>query len=142
MRIRDVMTSEVKTIDPGASPEAARELMDRARIHHLVVAKGKTVLGVISSRDVQTDGAGAMVGDVMNGKCVTAAPDLPLKKAANLLRGRSIGCLPVVEDGRLVGIVTLADLLELVGRGVNPSLGGRLDRAPHKKVSRLARAVS
>jgi len=42
---------------------------------------------------------------------------MTLRQAANLLRGRTIGCLPVVEGGELVGILTTTDLLELIGRG-------------------------
>jgi acetoin utilization protein AcuB len=42
---------------------------------------------------------------------------MTVRQAANLLRGRTIGCLPVVEDGAILGIVTTIDLLELIGRG-------------------------
>jgi CBS domain-containing protein len=41
---------------------------------------------------------------------------MTIRQAANLLRGRTIGCLPVLEDGKLVGILTTTDLLELIGR--------------------------
>jgi acetoin utilization protein AcuB len=52
----------------------------------------------------------------MTAPVATAAPDTTVREAANLLRGRHIGCLPIVEDGRLVGIVTVADLLDLLAR--------------------------
>jgi acetoin utilization protein AcuB len=54
----------------------------------------------------------------MSAPAVSATSDMTVRKAANLLRGRSIGCLPVMEDGDLVGIVTTTDLLERIGRGV------------------------
>jgi acetoin utilization protein AcuB len=53
----------------------------------------------------------------MTSPVVTARPETTLRQAANLLRGRTIGCLPVLEEGRLLGIVTTTDLLELIGRG-------------------------
>ena len=53
----------------------------------------------------------------MTAPAVSATSDMTVRKAANLLRGRSIGCLPVMEDGDLVGIVTTTDLLERIGRG-------------------------
>jgi CBS domain-containing protein len=57
------------------------------------------------------------VRDVMTAPPVTAAPEATLRQAANLMRGRTIGSLLVVENGRLVGVVTTTDLLNLLGRG-------------------------
>ena len=45
------------------------------------------------------------------GPAVSAAPEMTIRKAANLLRGRSIGCLPVMDEGRLVGIITFQNLM-------------------------------
>jgi acetoin utilization protein AcuB len=53
----------------------------------------------------------------MSAPVISAAARMTVRKAANLLRGRTIGCLPVVEEGKLVGIVTISDLLERIGRG-------------------------
>jgi CBS domain-containing protein len=53
----------------------------------------------------------------MTAPAVTASPRMSIRQAATRLRGRSIGCLPVVEGGKLVGIVTTTDLLERIGRG-------------------------
>lgn len=78
------------------------------------------MVGVVSDRDLQALGSYRQVQsveDAMTAPAVTARPDMTLRQAANLLRGRTIGCLPVVEDGELVGILTTTDLLELVGRG-------------------------
>jgi CBS domain-containing protein len=54
----------------------------------------------------------------MSHRVVTAAPTTTIREAANLLRGHTVGCLPVLDRGRPVGIVTITDLLELIGRGV------------------------
>ncbi len=62
------------------------------------------------------------VGDLMTVPAVSVAPDLTVRKLANLLRGRTIGCLPVIDGKRLVGIVTISDLLDLLGRGIDRQL--------------------
>ena len=123
MRLAEFMTSDVETIHPQASAEEAWGRMQARKIHHLVVASGAGIVGVVSAADLGgTAGSNFRVGrdveDVMTSSVLTAAPDTTVREAANLLRGRSIGCLPVVEHGRLVGIVTIADLLRLLGKGV------------------------
>jgi len=120
MRLRDIMKTQVETISPNESVQGAANRMRSARIRHLVVQDEKKVVGVISDRDVANLGSFRQiqtVEEVMSASVVTATPDTTLRQAANLLRGRAIGCLPVVERGKLAGIVTITDLLELVGRG-------------------------
>lgn len=117
MRIADVMSTHVFRITPDRSTEEAYAEMSARGVHHLVVVDGRDVVGVLSLRDLADRGAQA-VRDAMAPRVVTAAPDTTIRDAANLLRGHAIGCLPVVADGELVGIVTTADLLELIGRGV------------------------
>jgi acetoin utilization protein AcuB len=97
--------------------------MRRQRIRHLVVADGGEAVGILSDRDLENLGSMGNVeaaGDRMSGPIVTASPETTVQSAAHLLRGRAIGCLPVVEDDQVVGIVTTTDLLELVERGADP----------------------
>jgi acetoin utilization protein AcuB len=120
MRVAELMKPRVETVSVGESAELARQRMRQKRIRHLVVTSGRDVVGVVSDRDLEEAGSlrrVQTVGEVMTSPVVTARPETTLRQAANLLRGRAIGCLPVLEDGRLVGIVTTTDLLELVGRG-------------------------
>lgn len=141
MRIRDVMTRRVETVSAVESVEAALSRMRQKRIRHLVVTRGKEVVGVVSTRDLKSLGSprrAQAVEDIMVSPAVTAAPEMTLRKAANLLRGRTIGCLPVMQDHELVGIVTTTDLLELVGRGVErPTTKGKRwvmkGRGPRRK---------
>lgn len=125
MRIQDVMSEGVRTVEPGATAGSARSQMEARRSHHLVVVEGAKVVGVLSQRDLGGRNAAALlrdkrVGDLMTPDPVTVAPTDTVRRAANLLRGRSIGCLPVVDGrDRLVGIVTISDLLDLIGRGVS-----------------------
>lgn len=116
MRMNEIMSAPVACIDASASGSEARNEMRVQNTHHLVVKDGRDIVGVISSRDL-TGTKDQPVAELMSAEVVTADPTTTVKKAANLLRGRTIGCLPIVDKGRLVGIVTITDLLELLGRG-------------------------
>lgn len=121
IRLRDVMKTRVESISPRESAEAAWARMRTQRIRHLVVLDAGRVVGVISDRDLAGPGSLRQVetvGDVMTTQVVSGHPEMTLRQAANQLRGRSIGCLPVMENEKLVGILTTTDLLELIGRGV------------------------
>ena len=119
MRVQDVMKTRIESIDAAKPLSAAAEQMRRRRIRHLVVTRENRVAGVLSTGDVTSPSArdSRLVGDLMASPAISASPEMTLRKAANLLRGRSIGCLPVMDEGRLVGIVTTSDLLERIGRG-------------------------
>lgn len=121
MRLQEIMKSKVVTLPAEASEDEAFELMRRGRIHHIVVVRGGNVVGVVSDRDLDVSTTRfrikRTVGDVMAPSLVVANGRTTVREAANLMRGRTIGCLPVVEDGRLAGIVTVSDLLTLIGKG-------------------------
>ena len=145
MRVSDVMTADVKTVRPQTSATQAFELMRQHAIHHLVVMDGSAVCGVFSDRDAGgrrrvSALANLSVADLMTAPVVVVPPRETVRKAANLMRGRTVGCLPVIEDGRLRGIVTVSDLLELVGGGVGrPAVPDRRHlhyRRPHRKQHR------
>jgi CBS domain-containing protein len=139
MRIQDVMTTNVKTIVPTASAADAWETMRSQGIHHLVVKRGPDIVGVLSDRDVGGRAgvsvrAGRTVADLMNAPVATIDRGATIRRAANVMRGRSIGCLPVTYQGRLAGIVTLSDLLTVLGGGVDrPRLPER--NHPHYRVA-------
>ena len=121
IRLRDVMKTNVESVSPRESAAAAWNRMRTRRIRHLVVLDAGRVVGVISDRDLAGPGSLRQVesvGDVMTTQVVSGHPEMTLRQAANQLRGRSIGCLPVMEDDKLVGILTTTDLLEQIGRGV------------------------
>lgn len=123
MRIGDIMTTKVETIAPTELAETARDRMHADNIRHLVVVDGKNVVGVISDRDLggtqadETKLAQQTVADLMHKHPITTTPHATIRDAANLLRGYVIGCAPVLDGDRLVGIVTTTDVLDLVGRG-------------------------
>ena len=119
MRVQDIMTRKVETITPAEAVGAAVERMRQKRIRHLVVMRNGEVAGIVSDGDIRALPPGEVrsVEEVMTTPAVSATSDMTIRKAANLLRGRSIGCLPVMDGEDLVGIVTTTDLLERIGRG-------------------------
>jgi CBS domain-containing protein len=143
MRVQDVMTGGVKTIAPAAAAEDAWNLMRVHRIHHLVVTESRQVVGLLSDRDAGGKRGASLranhtVADLMTAPVVTVDRATTVRQAANLMRGRSIGCLVVVDGSRAVGIVTVSDLLELVGRGSArgveaPRRPALSHRVPHRK---------
>ena len=143
MRVQDFMTDAVRTVSPTMAAEDAWQLMQQAGIHHLVVLDGARLVGLVSDRDLGGARGGSLrkgkrVADVMTTDVVTVLPETPVRKVANVMRGRTIGCVVVAVGDRVRGIVTVADLLELLGRGaerpaptaVRPTLNHRV---PHTK---------
>jgi acetoin utilization protein AcuB len=140
----DVMTKGVETVAPTSEADEALALMRLKRVHHLVVRDGSRLVGVLSDRDLGSRNGAAMrrgrtVADLMSRHVVTVDATAPVRKAANLMRGRSIGSLVVTNgDGLAVGMITVADLLELLGRGLehpasNTARTALRHRAPHRK---------
>jgi acetoin utilization protein AcuB len=149
MRVSELMTKRVHSVPPDLPAADAWELMIRKRIRHLVVMNGAEIVGVVSDRDLggrsgQTIRTQHTVADLMTKKVVSVEPAETIRAAANLMRGRTIGCLPVVDKGRLVGIVTTADLLALLGRGIDrPATAARAGthyRVAHRKQHQAPRS--
>ena len=127
MRLAEIMKHEVITVGPEDTIEHARTLLSRHRIRHLPVLDGHSVIGVVSDRDLQLASLAEMEEDderfasqpierVMTAPAVTLGPNDTVREAANIMRGRKLDCIPVVEKHRIVGIVTSSDLLELLSR--------------------------
>lgn len=117
MRIQDVMSKKVVSVPEETAVAVARERLRGEEIDHLVVVDGKRVVGVVAGKDVLGAGDNRPLSDVMSRNVVTIEPDATLRRAAGVMRGRAVGCLPVVSDGRLVGIVTTSDLLTALAKG-------------------------
>jgi acetoin utilization protein AcuB len=148
VRVQDIMSQAVQTVTPATEAEDAWTLMRTRGIRHLVVTEGRRIIGVVSDRDLGGRRGASLrtnqtVRDLMTESVVTVPPTTPVRKAANLMRGRSIGCLVVSVAGRAVGIITVADLLELIGRGTERPVAATTrwtlkHRAPHRRRARAA----
>ena len=123
LRLSDVMLTNVVTIEPSESAQKAWHLMCQCNVHHLVVTRGSAIVGMLSARDLGGPRGSALrldrtVGQLMFANVATATPRTTVRQAAHLMRGRSIGCLPVATDKTLVGILTTSNLLELIAPGL------------------------
>ncbi len=149
MRVKDVMRKEVRTIKPTEPTSMARELFRRYDINHLVVVDQKDVVGIVADRDLMDVSSDTAVRQAMAHPVVTIAPDETVRKAAALMAGHVIGSLPVVDDGRLVGIVTTFDLVALLAKGATrpgptgerPVLAKRGDRKKPVRVGLDVRRI-
>ena len=122
MRVAEIMSPHVRTIGPADSAGVAWERMRLHRIHHLVVARDGRIQGIVTDRDLGGSHGyevreGRSVRDLMTPSVVTISSNSTVREAANLMRGHHAGSLPVVDNGALVGIVTVWDFLDLIGRG-------------------------
>jgi acetoin utilization protein AcuB len=124
LTVRDVMVTNPVTVRPHETARHAYQLMRDHRFRHLPVVEDGQLVGILSDRDLRPvllspTLARARVGELMSEDLTTVAPEALVEEAASLLVVKKIGCLPVVADGRLVGIVTETDLLgvlvELLG---------------------------
>ena len=118
LHVRDVMTSDVFTVRPDESIAALHDLMRRKRIRHVpVVDNDGAVVGVVSERDVLQQAllpGHDTVRDIMSWKVETIDADEDLPTAARIMLASKYGCLPVVKDGVLAGMLTVADFMKAV----------------------------
>ncbi len=149
MRAGDVMTRNLMTVSPGTAAEEAWLLMRQNRIHHLLVTSRSKLVGIVSDRDAGGPNGASVrenrtVNDLMTPHVVTTDAATPVRRVANLMRGRSIGCVVVTDGANPVGIITVADLLELLGRDTKrprtDERTGLHHRVPHRK-QRVASGV-
>ncbi len=122
--VKDSMTREVATLPPQATAGEALALSVERRIRHMPVVEGGRLVGIVSDRDLRSaipalgdparsEALGRVrVREIMTREVATARPGDPVEEAANAMREKKIGCLPVVEEGALVGIVTSSDVME------------------------------
>lgn len=138
------MNPRVVTIRADDTASAAWTRMRRRGIRHLVVLDMGEISGVISERDLGgRNGArlrrGRKVHQLMTPSVVSATPDTSLEEAADMMRQQLIGCLPVMADGDLVGIVTATDVfdtLALASTEVDATPPTHAPTAPRSRVER------
>ncbi|MET8764594.1 CBS domain-containing protein [Lentzea sp. NPDC004782] len=136
MRTRDVMTTEVVVVGPDTGArDAARLLADRGFTALPVVDTAGTFVGVVSEAELLRDrlpqdprrlvhgeppvprhAPGDVVAQVMTKPAVTVTPNTDLAEVADLMLEHGVRSIPVVHEGRLVGIVTRRDLLRSISR--------------------------
>jgi acetoin utilization protein AcuB len=127
VRVREIMTAKPITVDPEMPMLQARQRMAEERIRHLVVVEDARVVGIVTDRDIRLNLPSPAtslsvwelnyllpqltVGGVMSKTVIVVEPDRPVAEAARIMIDHKIGALPVVVEGRLVGIVTESDFV-------------------------------
>jgi acetoin utilization protein AcuB len=125
LKVRELMKTPAVSVHPKTTLNEARDTMRRASVHHLPVVDGSgTLVSMLSERDVeralgllavvQGNRATLDVGDICTNEVLRVGPDLPAHEAATMLIESHADGLPVVDgSGRLIGILTATDLVEV-----------------------------
>jgi CBS domain-containing protein len=115
--VREAMTENPRSIGASASVVEAARLMREGDIGSLPITDDERLVGMITDRDITTrvvaeaaDPKATSVGDVYSRDLVSVEPDKDLEEALHLMARHQVRRLPVVENGRLVGIVAQADI--------------------------------
>ena len=118
MEVRDLMNPSVVSIEPTSSAALAARLISRHNVGALPVCSGdRRLRGVVTDRDIvlrcvaaEEDPAQTMVRDIMTRNCATVAPGDDCREASRVMSVQQVRRLPVVEDGKVVGMISLGDL--------------------------------
>ena len=127
MLVRALMTGDPITVPPDTPVFEARQLMTDRRIRHLLVTRDGDLLGIVTDRDIRLNMPSQAtslsvwelnylltkltVGEVMTRSVIVIGPDRDARDAAEVMLEHKIGALPVVDQGKLVGILTETDVL-------------------------------
>ncbi len=130
MFVSEWMTRKVFTVSPEQSISDAAKIAKERGIKHLPVVKGDKLKGILSDRDIKEYVpskatsldvyelhyllARTRVKEIMKKEVFTASPDMPVEEAALIMHDNNIGCLPVVEKGRIAGIISDRDIFRIL----------------------------
>lgn len=130
--VREIMMGSPVTMKPEDTLGLANDVISLGRIRHIPVVEDGRLVGLLSERDLMGAAATTIFGlkqrsrsallksvlvkDVMKKRVVTVKPDTSIKETARLMKEKKIGCVPVVNEGNLVGLVTTTDILRYVER--------------------------
>ena len=129
MKIQDIMTTDLFTLTSDRHADLADDVMNWQRIRHIPIVNSSDVLvGLVTHRDLLQTAIKAVqqydetsreslrnvsIEGIMKKNIETVTPDTDVRQAASMMIDKKIGCLPVVQNDKLVGIVTEADFLKL-----------------------------
>ncbi|MCJ7545251.1 MAG: CBS domain-containing protein [Deltaproteobacteria bacterium] len=116
MKVKKRMAKKLVTTRKEATVADAINLMKKHSIRHLPVVEDGELLGWVTERDIREAYLASLIeqvsiGDIMIKDPITIAPEANLEEAAELLYRHGIGGLPVVDKGKLVGVITVADIM-------------------------------
>jgi len=128
MLVKDVMKTQLVTLNADSKLGFAEDIMYLGRIRHLPVVRGDCLVGILTQRDLYKASLTSMltnwkenkefldsiqVSEVMTKNVATISPDATVEDAAQIMIDKKVGCLPVVKDkNKLVGLITETDVLQ------------------------------
>ena len=130
--VTEIMMGSPVTLKPEDTLDLANDVISLGRIRHIPVVDAGRLVGLLSERDLMGAAASHVFGlkqksksallksvlirDVMKKRVVTVTPETSINDAAHLMADKKIGCVPVVSEGAIVGLVTTTDILRYVER--------------------------
>ena len=125
--VREIMMGSPVTLKPDDTMDLANDVISLGRIRHLPIVEDGKLVGLVSARDLfgaadsqifglrqKTKSAllkTVLIKEIMKTRLITVKPETDIKEAAHLMASHKIGCLPVLSEGSLVGLVTTTDVL-------------------------------
>ncbi len=126
-RVRDIMPEKMVTVSAGDTLSTVEDIMTLGRVRHMPVVQGGRLVGVVSERDLLRASLSTLssfgsdqrraflqaveIARVMSTPPITIEPDETVEAAARIMAEEKIGCLPVVQGQRLLGLITETDVL-------------------------------
>ena len=135
LQVGQFMTTDLFTVNADELVDLAASMMDWRKIRHVPVEDAdhklvglvthRTILRLVARDPGVFHGKSVPVSQIMERNLITATPTMSTLEAINLMRLHKVGCLPVVENGKLVGIVTERDFMNVAGQLLEAVLQGR-----------------
>lgn len=142
LKLNEIMVKRVITVEAGAAVKTAVELMNKHEIGCLIVVERGKPVGIVTERDIlkraipkPADPEKTKVSRIMSKPLFVGKPQMDISKALKIMFKQKIKKLPVVEDGRLVGLVTLTDVIR------SPNIRRWLKKLPTEKAPKRIKKV-
>jgi len=149
--VRTIMQEKIVTISASESLSTVEDIMRLGRVRHMPVVSSGKLVGVVSERDLLRSSLSSLsshrsaerkaflyaieIGRVMSQPPIVIAPDVSIRQAARVMAENKIGCLPVVVDQELVGIVTETDVLRWVAEADDRARPGSSANGPMRSAT-------
>jgi CBS domain-containing protein len=130
IRVRDIMQTSFVTVSAGDTLSTVEDIMTLGGVRHMPVVRGGTLVGVVSERDLLRASLSNLttfrqeerraflqvveITRVLSAPPIVISPEAEIEQAALLLAEKKIGCLPVIDEGKLVGLLTETDVLRCI----------------------------
>ncbi len=133
IRVQDIMQTSFVTVSVGDTLSTVEDIMTLGGVRHMPVVRGGALVGVVSERDLLRASLSNLtdfrheerraflqvveITRVMSTPPIVISPEDEIEQAARLLAEKRIGCLPVIDEGKLVGLLTETDVLRCIAGG-------------------------